>query len=447
MCRDSKAFPPRNLASSSSYALLKIALVLFTVRVGLMGSVPAGFAPLSHLSALEQSPPKLFLTRPPSPVLSSRPPSPRSSPGFPHAWDYFHAQWEADGGNEISITPSPPSLSNESLRYLLGDPHSRLDRELEVPETLKARVLFWVEIYTVFNSRMKVLHDRDNPEILYGYIDFNPLMQAERPSRTLERKMKRIEREIKAELKRRLENAFSPRKARHSPSQADAMDTIRWRAFLATHQITSEKQVREHEKKLRSQSGQADMFEKALYRSQTLLPKMEEVFREHGLPAGLAHIPFVESSFDGRAYSRAGARGIWQFTNRAAREFIGRKNRREWSDPLLQTECAAHMLMHYRSVFPDWGTTVTSYNSGVGRVSKLLQRYGETRAEDLTHHGRGLGFAGQNYYAEFLAANFIASYRTELFSPDLFQEKNDGRSIAGALDEQSDSACLVLPFR
>ena len=60
----------------------------------------------------------------------------------------------------------------------------------------------------------------------------------------------------------------------------------------------------------------------ALYRSRHLLPHIESVFRQNGLPGGLARIPFVESSFNAQAQSKIGAVGIWQSTPETARELI-----------------------------------------------------------------------------------------------------------------------------
>ena len=43
------------------------------------------------------------------------------------------------------------------------------------------------------------------------------------------------------------------------------------------------------------------------------MQEMRRVFKERGLPVELTVIPFIESAFNLKAYSRAGAAGIWQF--------------------------------------------------------------------------------------------------------------------------------------
>ena len=47
-----------------------------------------------------------------------------------------------------------------------------------------------------------------------------------------------------------------------------------------------------------------------------------EIFRKYNLPLELAMLPHVESSFNYRAYSSAGAAGLWQFTRSTGRRFL-----------------------------------------------------------------------------------------------------------------------------
>ena len=168
---------------------------------------------------------------------------------------------------------------------------------------------------------------------------------------------------------------------------------------------------------MRTQSGQSDYFLQALYRSRNLLPHIESVFRQKSLPVALGRIPFVESSFNVRAYSKGGAMGIWQFMPDTAHQMIHAREEKDFSDPLKQTASAARILQMYRSVLPDWGTTVTSYNSGVGRVRKIVEKYRLRDVEGLLQvpANDGLGFAGKNFFSEFLAANLVEAYKVELF--------------------------------
>ncbi len=50
-----------------------------------------------------------------------------------------------------------------------------------------------------------------------------------------------------------------------------------------------------------------------LERSQPYLPHVRRVFTKYGLPQDLVLLPFTESGYNVRAYSWAGAGGMWQF--------------------------------------------------------------------------------------------------------------------------------------
>src|SRR5207249_4754943 len=63
-----------------------------------------------------------------------------------------------------------------------------------------------------------------------------------------------------------------------------------------------------------------DDFEAGLKRSGAYLPMIKKIFREEGLPEDLAYMAHQESAFKLNAYSRARAKGMWQFMS-----FTGRK--------------------------------------------------------------------------------------------------------------------------
>ena len=77
------------------------------------------------------------------------------------------------------------------------------------------------------------------------------------------------------------------------------------------------------------QQRRHDWFQDALDRSGYYAPMIHEVFAEEGVPQDLIYLAMVESAFKGRAVSRAGARGIWQFIRGTGRlyglEFGGQR--------------------------------------------------------------------------------------------------------------------------
>ena len=64
-----------------------------------------------------------------------------------------------------------------------------------------------------------------------------------------------------------------------------------------------------------------DWFETALSRGQQYLPHIREVFAEEGIPQDLAYVALVESAFKPTAYSRAKAKGVWQFISATGKRY------------------------------------------------------------------------------------------------------------------------------
>ena len=73
---------------------------------------------------------------------------------------------------------------------------------------------------------------------------------------------------------------------------------------------------------VRFQLGQADRFRAGLVRAGAWEAHIGEVLANLGLPAEIAALPHVESSFDPSAYSKVGAAGLWQFMRSTGRRFL-----------------------------------------------------------------------------------------------------------------------------
>jgi membrane-bound lytic murein transglycosylase D len=134
---------------------------------------------------------------------------------------------------------------------------------------------------------------------------------------------------------------------------------------------------------------------------------MEDIFRREGLPVELTRLPFVESSFNIHAYSKAGAAGIWQFIPSSARIYL-RLNSVEDSrrDPLYATLGAARHLRDDYEALGTWPLAITAYNHGRAGVARAVGKLGTTDIVKIVdrYDGKSFGFASRNFYAEFLAA-------------------------------------------
>ncbi len=349
----------------------------------------------------------------PSPIIGKG-----IKPASKNAWDYFHPTWvKPNPWTLIALSEESDtgSIEYSKAQLLLDDPHNKIEKEFKPPIAIQGRVQFWIDIYSRFNSKTRVIHDRRHPEVMFGYIDFRPLFRTLPSQMTAEIWAASFEKKIIKELYARLSEAAGMTKT-HLLSLEEKMAI---QAFLSRSGALDKAGFNQLLKNIRTQTGQSDTFLLALQRSKYLLPHIESVFKQQGLPVALARIPFVESSFNSKALSKIGAIGIWQFTRETAREMIHADAEILWGDPLRQTKSAAKLLRSYRAALPDWGTTITSYNSGVGRVRRIIGKYHLSNVTGLIelNHKDGLGFAGKNFYSEFLAANLVEAYKEDVFGP------------------------------
>ncbi len=105
------------------------------------------------------------------------------------------------------------------------------------------------------------------------------------------------------------------------------------------------------------------------------LSELKSIFVAEKVPPELVWIAEVESSFDPRARSPAGAAGMFQLMPATARQY----GLRTW--PLDQrmklqanARAAAQHLRHLQAHYHDWRLTVAAYNAGEGTVDALLKK-------------------------------------------------------------------------
>jgi membrane-bound lytic murein transglycosylase D len=182
--------------------------------------------------------------------------------------------------------------------------------------------------------------------------------------------------------------------------------------------------------RLRSQRGTRERFKRGLEISGRYDLQFRKIFRDAGLPEDLAYLPHVESSFQLTAKSSAGAVGLWQFTNAAAKTFIpGHDKRDQRYDPFVSANGAARYLSYAYGKLGDWPAAVTSYNHGIGGMKRAQNTVGNdfNRIVD-NYDGPAFGFASRNYYAQFLAAREIAANPHQYFREGVSYEAPVGPS-------------------
>ncbi len=130
-----------------------------------------------------------------------------------------------------------------------------------------------------------------------------------------------------------------------------------------------------------------------IIRSGPYLPYIKKVFQQEGLPEELAYLPFIESGFNPKAYSHAGAAGIWQFMSQTGRNYGLRVDRwiDERRDPFKATYAAAGYFKALYGMFHDWTVALASYNAGEAKLDKACKQLGSTEFFAIAKGNDSLG--------------------------------------------------------
>jgi membrane-bound lytic murein transglycosylase D len=150
-------------------------------------------------------------------------------------------------------------------------------------------------------------------------------------------------------------------------------------------------------------------FEASLARSGRYVETFVKIFEEAGIPKDLVYMAHVESAFKTNAYSRAQAKGIFQFISWTGRRYGLRIDGwiDERSDPRKSARAAAAYLKDLYGMFGDWYLALAAYNAGEGKIQRSLEKTGKTDFWSLAST-RSLRHETKDYVPAILAATLIA---------------------------------------
>jgi peptidoglycan lytic transglycosylase D len=146
-----------------------------------------------------------------------------------------------------------------------------------------------------------------------------------------------------------------------------------------------------------------------LVRSGRYVDTMKKIFREEGVPEDLVYTALIESSFKPNAYSRARAKGFWQFISGTAKRYGLQMNWwiDERSDFEKSTRAAARYLNDLHDMFNDWYLALAAYNTGENNITSGLSRTGADNFWDLAQT-RHMMKETKKYVPAILAGIIIA---------------------------------------
>jgi membrane-bound lytic murein transglycosylase D len=117
------------------------------------------------------------------------------------------------------------------------------------------------------------------------------------------------------------------------------------------------------------------------------VPELKPIFAAQNVPPQLVWLAEVESSFDRRAQSPAGAAGLFQLMPDTAKRFgLSLWPRDQRFQPEPSATASAQYLKFLYGRFHDWRLALAAYNCGEGAVQKLLTRYKTQSYDGIAEH-------------------------------------------------------------
>ncbi len=318
------------------------------------------------------------------------------------------------------------SEKRPSADLILRDPLDRVTAEFQIPEGLRDRTQFWMEVYSRFDSYDHIIHHTRYPWIVFKVVNVRDMVENGKGARWL--RLQKAENFVDQERKMIVKSLA--KLARAVPKKPSPFETELLNVLQAVP--GKRKQVlKMASMNVRKQLGQKDFFLNALRNSSKYLPYMEEEFQKLDLPLELTRIPFVESSFNELAQSRVGASGIWQIMPVTGKSYLTVNDKiDERNSPLKATRASGRLLRSYHRALKSWGLTITSYNHGIGNIQKAIKA---AKSRDISeiidrYHKGDFKFASSNFYTCFLAALYVERYHDLLFK-DVSRDRLQIREI------------------
>ncbi len=147
-------------------------------------------------------------------------------------------------------------------------------------------------------------------------------------------------------------------------------------------------------------------FEAYMEKGSLIMHYLLTELKEQGLPNELAALPLVESGFDPRAKSHAGAVGPWQFIRSTGKTMgLSRSsNYDEFYDFVASTEASLKYLKAlYEECGHNWELAVVGYNQGGNRINRAIRAAKANGVREFNPKTIRLTASGKAYLKRFRA--------------------------------------------
>jgi membrane-bound lytic murein transglycosylase D len=272
------------------------------------------------------------------------------------------------------------------------------------PAALERDIRFWIRVYTEVTTDQGLIHDDWNLGLVYEVLRFDPASSpGQRERRVTEAKAR-----------------YAALLRRFAQGDTDNLTAHELRILHAFGDKATAADYRDAIDRIRFQLGQADRFHEGLIRAAVWEKQIARTLMQHGVPAEIAALPHVESSFNLAAYSKVGAAGLWQFMPSTAKRYMRVDSLvDERLDPYTATEAAANLMLYNYRLVGTWPLTVTAYNHGPGGLRRAQDELGTSDIAVIVKRFQGatFGFASRNFYVAFLAALEVDRNAETYFGP------------------------------
>ncbi len=304
-----------------------------------------------------------------------------------------------------------------SADHLLPKHNLQCSDDFPCPPEMRRRVDFWIQVFKGWDKGKAILHDPNAPERVYMVID-----TGQGCSRAVSKRIKANQKVIRTALDSLATNLTKKRKITNK----------RERHLLTLFPNAKPSTIRNASKRIRCQGGVRDSFVAGLKRFNQYSGMVDRVLAQNNLPEDIRYLPFVESSYNPDAYSKAGAAGLWQIMPATARGLGLELNATvdERLDPEAATRAAAKYFLdatrRLRKVSKEKDPNVnledinpfviTSYNYGINGMRRAIRQVSPVYMEVLNKYkSPSFQVAVKNFYASFLAARHVAINADQYF--------------------------------